>query len=212
MAKITALEQQKRNRERLNIYVEEEFFIALYKDVVVKHQLFKGKEIDEESLKKILVDEEYSKAKNQALRMVARYSYSKNQIRKKLKDKEYLDETIDKVIGFLEGYRFIDDEELARKMASDKIRINKYGRRRVANYLKNKGLEEEHIKNALEETCDDDTEFENALACGYKKLKSIKKKERNEIYKKISYYLSYRGYSYSIIKKVLDKILGEIDF
>ena len=54
MAVITKIEAQKRKEDRVNIYVDEKFFMAIYKELVFTFNLKKGDNIDEEYLNKIL--------------------------------------------------------------------------------------------------------------------------------------------------------------
>ncbi|MDX5667654.1 hypothetical protein SIK42_09055 [Clostridioides difficile] len=48
MGIITKIEQQKRNDDRVNIYVDDKFFIAIFKELVYTFNLKKGNEINEE--------------------------------------------------------------------------------------------------------------------------------------------------------------------
>ena len=52
MAIITKIEAQKKNDDRVNIYVDEKFFMAIYKELVFSFNLKKGQEIDTNYLKK----------------------------------------------------------------------------------------------------------------------------------------------------------------
>ena len=72
MAVITKIEAQKRKEDRVNIYVDEKFFMAIYKELVFTFNLKKGDNIDEEYLKKILKDEMFLKGKNKALNILSK--------------------------------------------------------------------------------------------------------------------------------------------
>ena len=67
MGIITKIESQKKRDDRVNIYVDEKFFMAIYKELVFTFNLKKGQEIDPNNLKSILDNEMYMKAKNKAL-------------------------------------------------------------------------------------------------------------------------------------------------
>ena len=71
MAIITKIEQQKSNEDRVNIYVDDKYFPAIFKELVFSFNLKKGDEIDENYLKSILSDEMYIKAKNKALNILS---------------------------------------------------------------------------------------------------------------------------------------------
>ena len=90
MAIITKIEQQKKNQDRVNIYVNDEFFTAIYKELVFTFNLKKGDEIDENNLKTILDDEMYLKAKNKALNILSKADQSEKKIRENKYRKEFV--------------------------------------------------------------------------------------------------------------------------
>lgn len=106
MGIITKIESQKKRDDRVNIYIDEKFFMAIYKELVFTFNLKKGQEIDPNNLKSILDNEMYMKAKNKALSILSKASQSEKQIRQKLA-KDYEEDTIDRVIEFLQKYKFV---------------------------------------------------------------------------------------------------------
>ena len=204
MAVITTIESQKKSEDRVNIYVDEKFFMAIYKELVFTFNLKKGDIIDEENLKNILKDEMFLKAKNKALNILSRASQSEKKIREKLSD-DFEEDTIDDVVDFLSKYNFINDNELASKIVSTNVNLNKYGKNKIKQNLYNKGLDKSAIDEAMNEI-DSDTEFENALYLAEKRYDRVKNEDPKKAYAKIANHLAYKGFSYDIIKSVLNKI------
>ena len=147
MAVITKIESQKKNDDRVNIYVDEKFFMAIYKELVYTFSLKKGDTIDEEYLKSILKDEMYLKAKNKALNILSRTSQSEKKIKEKLSE-DFEEDTVDNVIEFLKKYNFINDNELASKIVNTNVNLNKYGKNKIKQNLYNKGLDKSAIDEA----------------------------------------------------------------
>ena len=197
MAVITKIEAQKRKEDRVNIYVDEKFFMAIYKELVFTFNLKKGDNIDEEYLKKILKDEMFLKGKNKALNILSKASQSEKKIREKLNE-DFEEDTIDDVIDFLKKYNFINDGELASKIVNTNVNLNKYGKNKIKQNLYNKGIEKSAIDEAISEI-DYDAEFENALYLAQKRYPK-------KAYAKIANHLAYKGFNYDIIKSVLNKI------
>ena len=204
MAVITKIESQTKSEDRVNIYVDEKFFMAIYKELVFTFNLKKGDIIDEENLKNILKDEMFLKAKNKALNILSRASQSEKKIREKLSD-DFEEDTIDDVVDFLSKYNFINDNELASKIVSTNVNLNKYGKNKIKQNLYNKGLDKSAIDEAMNEI-DSDTEFENALYLAEKRYDRVKNEDPKKAYAKIANHLAYKGFSYDIIKSVLNKI------
>ena len=203
MAVITKIESQKKNDDRVNIYVDEKFFMAIYKELVYTFSLKKGDTIDEEYLKSILKDEMYLKAKNKALNILSRTSQSEKKIKEKLSE-DFEEDTVDNVIEFLKKYNFINDNELASKIVNTNVNLNKYGKNKIKQNLYNKGLDKSAIDEAMGEI-DQDKEFENALYLAKKRYERVKNEDPKKAYTKIANHLAYKGFSYDIIKSVLNK-------
>lgn len=204
MAVITKIEAQKRKEDRVNIYVDEKFFMAIYKELVFTFNLKKGDNIDEEYLNKILKDEMFLKGKNKALNILSKASQSEKKIREKLNE-DFEEDAVDDVIDFLKKYNFINDGELASKIVNTNVNLNKYGKNKIKQNLYNKGIEKSAIDEAISEI-DYDAEFENALYLAQKRYDRVKNEDPKKAYAKIANHLAYKGFNYDIIKSVLNKI------
>ena len=206
MAIITKIEQQKNNEDRVNIYVNGEFFTAIFKELVFTFNLKKGDEIDEDNLKSILSDEMYLKAKNKALNILSKADQSEKKIREKLST-DFEENTIDKVIEFLKRNNFINDNLLAQKIVNTNLNLNKCGKNRIKQNLYNKGIDSSTINKAINDI-DNEAEFENAMYLAKKRYERIKNEDKRKIYHKLSQHLAYKGFNYDIIKRVLNKLLN----
>ena len=209
MSVITKIESQKRNEDRVNIYVDEKFFMAIYKELVFTFNLKKGDNINEDNLKRILKDEMFLKGKNKALNILSKASQSEKKIREKLQD-DFEEDVIDDIVDFLKKYNFINDNELASKIVNTNININKYGKNRIKQNLYNKGIERNAIDEAISEI-DQNDEFENALYLAQKRYDRVKNEDSRKAYANVDHHLAYKGFSYDIIKSVLNKIFKDYD-
>lgn len=212
MAIITKIESQKKNNDRVNIYVDGEFFMAVFTELIYTFNLKKGMEIDQNNLTYILKEEMYIKAKNKALNILSKADQSEKKIREKLSS-EFEEDTINIVIEFLLKNKFIDDDLLAQKIVNTNVNLNKCGRNKIKQNLYNKGISIESINEAISEI-DKDVEFENAMYLAKKRYERVKNEDKRKIYQKISQHLAYKGFDYDIIKRVLNKLLNfdEYDF
>lgn len=210
MAIITKIEAQKKRDDRVNIYVDEEFFMAIFAELVYTFNLKKGMIIEEENFKNILNEEMYIKAKNKALNILAKADQSEKKIKQKL-SADFEDDIIDMVIEFLKKNKFVDDDLLAQKIVNTNVNLNRCGKNKIKQNLYNKGIDKESIDEAISDI-DNDVEFENALYLGQKRYERVKNEDKRKIYQKISQHLSYKGFNYDIIKRVLNKLLNDDEF
>lgn len=210
MSIITKIEAQKRSKDRVNIYVDEEYFMAVYAELVYTHSLKKGMEIDKDSLESLLHDEMYMKAKNKALSILSKSDQSEKKLREKLLN-DYDENIVEDVIEFLKGYKLINDNLLAEKIVHDNMNLSKFGKNKIKQNLYNKGIAASDIQDAISQI-DPDEEYENAKYLAEKRLKRLKGEDKNKINQKIYQHLAYKGFNYDIIKRVLRELLNFDEF
>ena len=205
MAIITKIEAQKKKEDRVNIYLNEQCVMGIYKELVFTLNLKKGMEIDEDTLRSMLHDEMYIKAKNKALNILSKAPQSEKNIKNKLSN-DFDEDIIEEVLDFLRKYNFVDDEDLAQRITNTNLSVNKCGKNKIRQNLYNKGIDRSTIDSVISDI-DSDVEFENAMHLAKKRYERVKNEDRNKIYQKISQHLAYKGFSYDIIKRVLNKLL-----
>lgn len=205
MSKITKIEQCKRNKERVNIYIDEEFAFAIYMELVYRFNLKVNEEVDKEKLIEIAKVENLSKCKDSALKTIERSYKTEKEIRDKLLNKEFDEETVEKTINFLKEYTFIDDLKFTKMYVKDRIRTQ--GRNKIKYALIQKGVNKYLVDEVLEEL-DRNDEEERALLICEKKYLSICKREEDDfkIKNKLIRYMLGRGYEYEVARNVVSKI------
>ncbi|WP_411680476.1 recombination regulator RecX [Clostridium thailandense] len=207
---ITKIEVQKRNKERVNIYINNEFSFACSAELVYIHSLSKDKVVDVNSLAEIVEEDNYIKCKNTSLKMIEKSYKTEKQIIDKLVQKEYQDKIIKRTIEFLKQYNFIDDKKYAQMYIKDKISAQ--GKNKTKYALINKGINEEIINEELKHI-DDAIEESSAMKLAEKKYNILLKSEKDarNINKKLREYLARKGYNLDIIQKVSNSIV-KLDF
>ena len=63
MKKITKIERQKRRKNRVSIFLDNTFFCGISENLMIKLDLFEGKEIDEEEISRLIKEKEFSEAR-----------------------------------------------------------------------------------------------------------------------------------------------------
>ena len=202
---ITKLETQKRNSNRISIYINDKYAFGVHKDIVYKLNLEKGKFIDQDFIEKIIKTEEQKKANDYAIKLLSYRPRSQKEINDRMKQKGYDEEVIIKTIRRLKEYNLINDMDFAKEYT--KTKAKKYGQSRIKMELARKGIEEEIISNILNDELNYENQYEAALEQAKKKIKSYRGEERQAIYRKLGSYLQRRGFSYDIISKILKELL-----
>ena len=126
----------------------------------------------------------------------------------KMKRWELSDEAQARVMAQLIEQRYVDDRRYARAFVKDKIRYNKWGRRKVQQGLWMKRIDKEIQDEVLNEI--DEKEYLNVLKPLLKqKRKSIKANSDYELNQKLVRFAYGRGFTFDIIRQCLD--VSDID-
>jgi regulatory protein len=200
MGKITKIKQQKKKKNRVNIYIDGEFALGLYKDTVVKYHLYENKEITPEEISSIKEFEEITDAKEKALNFISYRERSKKEIEIYLLNKGVSLDIANKVLNNLKKANLIDDHKFAVAWIKDRNKINPKGNFALKMELREKGIEEGEIEKLLE----DIDEKENARKALEKAVRKYGKKKDSK--NKISQYLKRRGFRTETILEVLREL------
>lgn len=184
---ITKLEYQKKNPNRVNVFVDGKFAVGIDANDVIKLGIYNSQEITQEELTKIVSQSDFGKAINCAINFISFRPRSEWEVRQRLKLKKY--ENIDEVVAKLKEIGQIDDEKFSVWWLEQRSTFRPKGQRAINMELARKGVK---VKIKLEN--------ETELA-----LKAIKKKlpmEKEKIYR----YLASRGFDYDTIGEVVEKV------
>jgi regulatory protein len=108
-----------------------------------------------------------------------------------------------RVMQRLVSERYVDDERYARAFVKDKVRYNKWGRRKVEQALWQKHIDEDIRQRVLDEV--DDDEYLSVLRPLLKqKRKSTKANSDYELNQKLVRFALSRGFTFDIIRQCLD--------
>ena len=126
----------------------------------------------------------------------------------KMKRWELSDEAQARVMAQLIEERYVDDRRYARAFVKDKIRYNKWGRRKVQQGLWMKRIDKEIQDEVLDDI--DEKEYLDVLKPLLKqKRKSIKANSDYELNQKLVRFAYGRGFTFEIIRQCLD--VSDID-
>jgi regulatory protein len=211
MKKITKIEYQEKNKDRVNIYLDNAFAFGIHIDIVLKYSLAKNMELEEDFIEEILKAEEESKVYNYALSILSRYAKSEKKLREKLKEKGFDTQFIESTIEKLKLQKYLDDERYSDMLISSKINASKYGKRKIKEALIEKGIDRDIIQDKIKQLSDDD-ELERACNLGQKKLKALKEGDKRKVSIKLWNYLVNKGFEFDTAKKAVSKLVNEIEF
>lgn len=199
---ITALEPQKNDPQRINVYIDYQFAFGISR--FVGAWLKKGEQLDENRIQLLLDKDLYEKALQKALHFIAFQPRSEKEIRAKLAKYGFKEGVIERVLNELIEKRYLDDARFARDWVESRSQSKPRSRRFYMYELKNKGISETAIQQAIE-TAPEDAEL--AYALGVKYLNRFSNLDNAEFAKKMQGVLARRAFSYDVIKETINQLV-----
>lgn len=155
----------------------------------------------------------YERGKSYFLHLVTRCARTEQEIRRKLKDKEYTQDVIEQVVAFGREYQYLNDRQYALNWVEYKLSQKKIGKRKIRFELQRKGISATDIDHAIDHFFEEDTIDESELAFECLKKNAYKFKHDNPYKnrKKAYQLLNYRGFSIDIISSVINRFFENKD-
>jgi regulatory protein len=202
---ITALRFQKRNKDRVNVYLDGQFAFGLA--VVEAIHLEIGQMLSDDEIARLQIRDQVEKAYQRALNFLSYRPRSEDEVRRNLRKKEIEEPVIEEVIERLTRGELLDDREFARYWVENRLRFNPRGLRGLRHELRQKGLANRIIDETLEDL-DVEAAARKAAEAGARRLQEL---EERDFRRKLQAYLKRRGFSYAVIAPLIEELLEERD-
>ncbi len=207
---ITRLVQQKRNAERVSVFINGTFAFGLALDLAVRAGLKKGQALTVEEQQTLLDEEERLKAKAAALDYIAYQARTEEEVRRKLTRKGFDEAIADEAVERMRELGYLDDEDYARAYARGRLTGRGHGPQRIRNDLRKRGVAAKTIDAVLDEVVEPDDLRETALRHGRKRWVRLQREEDlRKRRKKLSDFLMRRGYGFDLIREVVEVLEAE---
>lgn len=201
--KITAINVQKRNPQRVNIYLDGEFAFGLSR--IVAAWLSVGQELDEEKIASLQLEDAQEVAYQMALNLLSYRSRTEAEVRTHLVKKGIDEGIIQSVLERLRRSGLLNDQRFAQDWVENRSEYRPRGRRALVYELRQKGVSDEAIQAAVEELDEEKLAYQAAQ----KKARQLKPMDWQEFKQKMYAFLSRRGFSYEISAPVVFRIWKE---
>jgi regulatory protein len=196
MKTITDITRQKRNKERLNIFIDGEYAFsvaAIAATTLRVDQILQPEEID-----KLRASDAVERAKQLSFRFLSYRPRSTSEIRRYLFKKEFDQLVVDQVIERLIELEMLDDRGFARYWVEQRETFRPRGRAMLQQELFLKGISREIADLAIADV-NENISAHKAVANKASRWAAM---PRAEFLKKVYQFLSRRGFSYGSISEV----------
>lgn len=202
--KITALKAQKKNPNRVSVYLDDEYAFGLAKIVAAWLQV--GQTLSDEKIAELKEQDNSEVALQKALRFLSYRPRSEAEIQKKLTDQGYTPAVIQEVLDKLRKNQLIGDSEFARTWIENRNTFRPRSHRLLTLELRQKGVAEDVIQETLADNVDEE---ELAYQAAIRYVRRLEGADWETFRRKLSGFLGRRGFSYGTIAPVVRRVWSE---
>ena len=201
---ITALTVQKKNKERVNVYIDGRFAFGLAAIEAVK--LRRGQKLSDGEIAALQARDDAHQAHEAALRYLDVRPRSVDEIRRHLSGKMVEPDVIDEVVERLTGVGLLDDRAFAHYWLENRSDFRPRGERALRQELRQKGVPGDIIAEVLSQDHDeDDSAYRAAMA----QARKIRTTDPREFRRKLEAHLARRGFAYDTAREAAARAWSE---
>jgi regulatory protein len=203
--RITAIEPQQKNSQRVNIYLDEEFAFGL--SSIVAAWLKIGQELNEEKIASLKVEDEREVTYQKVLHFLSYRPRSLAEVRQHLIRRNTSGPLLEETLSRLQNAGLINDEAFARTWVENRNTFHPRGKAVLRMELRNKGLSDKIVQTVLDSQVDEEA---MAFVAARKYARRLTSLERSEFRHKLGGYLARRGFAYTTLAPVVSEVWKEI--
>ncbi len=182
--------------------------ITTYDDIIIKNMLFNGKNLDNQILSEISINNNYYDVYYKVVKMISTKWRSEKEVVDYLEKNEVDKKLQDRVIKELKKNDLLNDLRFAKAYAADAVSLRKNGEYKITDDLKKLGISESIINTVIDDL-DYDQIKENLVNIIVKKNKLNKTNSLYQLKNKLYNELVRLGYDSSLVNSKLNELLKE---
>jgi regulatory protein len=196
---VTELRFQKRNSDRVNVYLDHKFAFGLAAIVAAKLRV--GQSLSDADFARLGGQDEIEQAYERALNYLSYRPRSETEVRRNLSKKGIDEEVIDVVLSRLARASLVDDVSFARYWVDNRMQFRPRGSRALRYELRQRGISDEIIDEVTRDL-DEEKAARQVATSGARRYLGL---PSAELRRKLGAYLARRGFSYGIIKPLVEE-------
>jgi len=202
--RITALTAQKRDRNRVNVYLDGEFAFGLSRIVAAWLQV--GQELSDEKIAQLQSEDSREVAFQKAINLLSHRDRTEVEVRDHLRGYGVTDEIAGEILERLRRSSLVDDQRFTQNWIENRSEFRPRSRRALAYELRQKGIPEDAIQEALEDFDEDSAAYRAAL----RQARKHAALDWPEFRQKMLSHMARRGFSFDVAAPLVTKIWQEM--
>lgn len=202
---ITTLEVQKRDKERVNVYLDGAYAFSL--NSIDAAHLRKGQILTEAEIAALQSTDKIVQAVNHAAGFLSYRPRSQAEVRQNLTEKGFAPEVIEAAIARLETLGYVDDHAFTRFWIENRSSFKPISQRALRYELQQKGVSSAIINEMITEV----DETAAAYSAAQTRLRRLRGSQQKDFRLKLREFLMRRGFSGSISSEVIAQLIEELE-
>ena len=204
-SRITAISVQKKNSQRINVFVDSCFSFSVSR--IVGAWLKVDQTISQQKISELILADDLERAFQSAANFIQYRIRSEAEVEQNLKKKGFTEPIINNTVNRLKEAGMVNDEEFARQWVEIRITTKPRSRRLLEYELRQKKVDHLQIQQAIASIPD---ELTLAVQAARKKLPQFNNLEKDVFTKKVSSYLLRKGFGYEVIRQAIEQLWEEL--
>ncbi len=210
---ITAIRFQKRDKERVNLFLDGAYAFPL--PAVVAGELRIGQRLSEREIGALKEADLHSRGYNRALRFLAVRPRSQAEVRRNLEafrprgGRRLREAQIESIIARLHEQKFLDDRAFARFWVEQRNRFRPVAPRALRYELRLKGVDDSVAEEIIDEMSDAASACEAAARSRLYRWRE--ETDAMQFRRKMGSFLQRRGFGWDVAGEVIDRIWQELE-
>ena len=206
---ITSVSVQKRDPNRVSVFVDKRFSFGIPADLVFELGLRNGVELTQELLDTCLVRDQRYRARRKALDLLAYRPRTRAELASRLARAGFEPDVTEYALERMDALGYIDDEAYGRTYARERLVNRGFGPRRVVTELGKRGIPRATAERLVAELSGERSEQDDAyrqalsIATRLERETDVTKRRR-----KLWSYLTRRGFGSDTVRAVSDRLLA----
>jgi regulatory protein len=197
--KITALETQKKNRDRVSVYLDDRFAFGV--PAIMAARLAPGQFLSDAEIASIREQGDIETAYHKVLDYLSYRPRSHAEVVTYLQKRGLPEGQIEEIAERLERAGLLDDVAFAQFWVENRERFRPKGLRALRYELRNKGISYEIIEHALASVDVSASAYRSAA----KKARQVEHLDQREFHRKIVEYLARRGFDFEVAREAAER-------
>ena len=202
--KITALEFQKQNPDRVSVFLDGRYAFGL--PAIVAARVKQGQFLSEAEIQALQAEDTIETAYDRALNYLSYRPRSRAEVGRYLQKRDLAESQIEAIAERLERAGLLDDEAFARYWVENREQNRPKGLSALRYELRDKGISNETIEQVLISVDVPDSAYRSAI----RKAQQLAHLDEQTFTKKIIEYLARRGFDYEVAREAAGRHWAEL--